>query len=302
MFLLLRQVFSIQIMTKFITILFLFLGVLATVAQGTDESNLDELIDNILLEDNDVILDLLNSFSDFHFLYVSVNYTNKTYFSGRDIGIDQYNLSPQITYANSHGIYAGLTGIYYSEFYPKWDVTTLFLGYSGTLSKKNLLKYNVGYSRYIYANSEDAILSNAIDIGLAIKTKNRKLGTQITGSYLFGTEQSFQLTSRTYGILNLLKSKNITIRLKPQINVIIAKQTIDISRTVSIGDNYVVRYFQNDVFDLITTQFNIPIQLSYKNLDFELGYTRNFPHPVGDETTLDSNDFFNISLAYLFDL
>ena len=73
--------------------------------------------------------------------YNTNQYNSNTYFSGRDIDIDQFNVSPQITYVNSNGLFASVSGIYYSEFLPNWDVTTVTVGYGKNFGKKKLFKY-----------------------------------------------------------------------------------------------------------------------------------------------------------------
>ena len=96
--------------------------------------DIDELIDDFLVQDESLDV-FMASMTNFHLLYVSVNYNSNTYFSGRDIGIDQYNLVPQITYMHSKGFYGSLSGIYYSEFDPNWDVTTTTVGFGKSFGK-----------------------------------------------------------------------------------------------------------------------------------------------------------------------
>ncbi|MCV6606631.1 MAG: hypothetical protein OIF32_00330, partial [Campylobacterales bacterium] len=89
----------------FITSIFLLL-VSFTFAQETELENeeVNEIIDNLLGEE-DVLDDLVKSVSNFQFLYLSANFNNKTYFSGRDIGVDQFNIAPQVMYMNSKGFF-----------------------------------------------------------------------------------------------------------------------------------------------------------------------------------------------------
>ena len=131
----------------------------------TKKSDVDEIIDEFF--DEDTTLDeLVASLSNYQLLYLSLNYNSNTYFSGRDIGINQYNIRPQITYVNSNGLFASLSGTYYSEFYPKWDVTVASLGYGKSIGKIKLFRYSASYSRYFYANAEDNIFSNTLNLSL----------------------------------------------------------------------------------------------------------------------------------------
>ena len=60
--------------------------------------------------------------------------------------------------------------------------------------------------------------------------------------------------------------------------------------------------FNFDVFDLLNTQINIPLSLSTKSWDFELGWNLNLPSPIEKEGSLDSTNFFSLTVGYLFDL
>ena len=105
-----------------------------------ERTETDEIIDNLLGED-EILEDLIKSVSKNDFLYFSTNYNNKTYFSGRDIGIDQFNVDSQLTYMNSNGLFIGLSGLYYSEFTPRWDYTAATVGYGKSFGKhKNIYK------------------------------------------------------------------------------------------------------------------------------------------------------------------
>jgi len=292
----------ILIMKTKLLFIFSFLFSLLLFAQETKKNNVDEFLDAILLQEDKVIDELLAAINNFEFLYLNVNYNSNTYFSGRDIDYDQYNVTPQITYANSKGFYAGIAGNYYSEFYPNWDATIVLLGYSKYILKSKLFKYNVSYSKYFYANELDNIYSNTVNLGFNAINKNKNNGTYLTGSYFFGEKQSFQISSRTFVSLDLFKSKNLKIKFRPQLNIIAGKQTIELARTITIGNITNTEYIENNVFDLINTQVNLPIQLTYKSFDVELGYNHNFPNPIGAENSLKTTGFYNVSLGYLFDL
>lgn len=286
----------------FVVVMWLSGLLFAFAQEPTKEDKIDKLVDELFFEEEDMIDELIASLKNYQFLYVSMTYNSDTYFAGRDIGIDQYNIAPQLTYAHSNGFYASLSGIYYSEFEPQWDVTTVSVGFTKNFGKHKLFKYNASFSKYFYANSEDNIFSNTLNLGLGVRSKNRGIGTQITGSFLFGDDQSFQVSSRSYVSLNLVNNKKMTLKLRPQLNIIAGKQTIELARTYPFKGELVTDYIENDVFDLINTQINLPLQLNINSLDIELGYNLNLPNPIGDEINLDSTSFFSLSLAYMIDL
>jgi len=286
--------------------LFIFLfGITYTFSQVAPTSDIEkernEIIDALFQEDI-VIDELLASLTHYQFLYFSVNYSNDTYFSGRDIGINQYNIKPQITYLNSNGIFASLYGIYYSGFDPKWDVTSATIGYGNNFGKKKMFKYYASYSNYFNNNSISNIYKNDLSVGLSVRNEKKTISTQITGSYLFGKEQSFQIASISYITLNLLKTKKYKLDLKPQLNIIAGKQTIELAQKsyFQMGQE-IITYTKNDVFNLINTQLNIPLQFNTNSFDFELGYNINFPTEIGNESNLKNTSFLNLSVGYLMD-
>jgi hypothetical protein len=289
-------------MKKYIALLLCLSGMVFAYSQElTKEKEINDLLDELFMED-DVINELATSLKKFQFLYISATYNSDTYFSGRDIGVDQYNLTPQITYAHSNGIFASLSGIYYSEFVPKWDVTTATVGFGRNIGKDKLFKYSISYSKYFYANDIDNIYTNTINLGLGVRNKKRTLGTQLSGSYLFGEEQSFEIASRSFVDFNLLKTKKTSLKFKPQLNIIAGKQTIELARIVNQNGQLSTQYTENDVFDLINIQINLPLLYSTNSFDFEAGYNINFPNAIGDESNLKNTGFFNFSVGYLIDL
>ncbi len=279
------------------------LGSIFTAAQepNSKEEEVNEIIDE-LFNEGEVLDELIASLSNFQLLYFSVDYNSDTYFSGRDIEINQYNIRPQISYMHSKGFFTSVSGVYYSEFEPKWDFTTVTLGFGKSIGKNKTLRYYTAYSRYFYSGDVANLYTNTLNMGLGIRNKKRTLGTQFSLGYLFGQDQSYQVASRTYLALNLYKRKKTRLQLRPELNVIAGKQTIELAQTYVQQGEVVTGYLENDIFDLINTQINLPLQFRSKSFDLELGYNLNFPSPIGDEDDLKTTGFFNLSMAYMIDL
>ncbi len=294
---------------KIISILFLFNFLLAfTQEPPQKKSDLDSQLD-IFLTDNESLDLFLASMTNFHLLYLSANYNSETYFSGRDIDVDQYNIVPQITYIHSKGFYASLSGIYYAEFEPNWDVTTATAGYGKSLGKKKLWQYFASYSYYFYSNDIDNLYHSTLNGGIGINNKKRTLGTQLSGAYYFGDEVTYQIVLRSYANLKLLKTKKHSLRLRPQFSIVTGTQIVDlgggtIQKTLLLKepDPSETVYLEENVFGLINTQINIPLQYTAGPFDFELGFNYNIPSELGNESDLKNTSFFNFGLAYLFNL
>ena len=283
-------------------LLFTVATTVSSYAQVTnDEDEIDILLDELFFNDQQFIDEILYSFNTYNFIYTNVSFNSNTFFSGRDSGIDQFNLVPQISYYSSSGFNVSVSGIYYETFEPNWDFTNVSVGYFNTIGKKKLLTYNAGYTRYFYSDGWDTF-TNSLDLSIGLRTKKRNLGTKLGASYLFGTDQSFQLVSSSYGKINITKQKNFSLKLTPKLNFILAQQTIALEQLVGQGDQVTTEFVYNDIFDLLNTQINIPLSLTTKSWDFELGYNINFPSALESESDLKTTSFFNISIGYLIDL
>ncbi len=270
-------------------------------AQENNDDDIDDLLDELFFNDQQFLDELIESDLSYSFLYTSASYNNNTYFSGRDSGTDQFNLIPQVSYYHSSGFNASISGIYYQNFAPSWDFTSLSLGYFNTLGKKKNINYNLGYTKFFYTDGFDGF-TNSFDINVGVRNKKRSLGTTVAASYLFGSDASYQLVSSSFVNLTLKRTQNFALRIQPRINFIVAKQNITINRVVTVLGRRVLRTFNFDVFDLLNTQVNIPISLTVKSWDFELGYNINLPNSLPNETNLQATSFFNFSVGYLFNL
>ena len=266
------------------------------------EDNLDGLLDELFFNDQQFLDKLLESDFSYNSLYTSVSYNSNTYFSGRDSGINQFNIIPQVSYYHSSGFNATVSGIYYQNFDPSWDFTSVSVGYFNTLDKQKKIIYNLGYTHFFYTDGYD-VFTNSLDISLGIRNKKRTIGTTITGAYLFGTEESYQIVSNTFASITLIRIPNFAIRFRPNINFIIANQSITFDTVVInslLGPRIITTTL--NVFDLLNTQITFPISFSTNSWDFELGYNLNLPKALSNETDLTTTSFFNFSVGYMFDL
>ncbi len=203
-------------------------------AQEPEEDQIDMLLDELFFNDQQFIDDILDSFNTYNFLYTNVSFNSNTFFSGRDSGVDQFNLIPQLSYYSSSGFNVSVSGLYYETYSPNWDFTNVYVGYNNTIGKKKLFNYNVGYTRYFYSDGWDTF-TNSLDLSVGIRNKKKNLGTKLGASYLFGKDQSFQIVSRTYAIATIAKQKNFVLKFRPQISFLIAQQTIALEQLNTQG-------------------------------------------------------------------
>jgi hypothetical protein len=270
-------------------------------AQEQNVADIDNLLDELFFNEQQFIDELIERDFSYNFLYTSVSYNNNTYFSGRETGTEQFNIIPQVSYYHSSGFNASISGIYYQEFSPNWDFTSLSLGYFNTLGEQKMFVYNLGYTKYFYTDGYDGF-THSIDVSFGVRNKKRTFGTTISASYLFGADESYQIVSNSFVNFTLKRISNFAIRLRPTLDFIIAKQSLAIEKIIFIEQQRIMETVNLNVFDLLNTQVSIPISVSTASWDFEFGYNLNLPNVVLKEKNLKTTSFFSITMGYLFDL
>ena len=270
-------------------------------AQEENLDDIDGLIDELFFNDQQFLDELIEGGLTYNFLYTSVSYNTNTFFSGRDSGTDQFNIIPQVSYYHSSGFNASISGIYYQNFAPAWDFTSVSVGYFNTIGKQKNFNYNLGYTHFFYSDDFDDF-TNSIDLSVGIRNTKRTLGTTLAASYLFGTDTSLQLVSNSFLNINFKRTSNLALRFRPNISFIIADQTYTFSSIIRspLGPRIVT--VVQEVFDLLNTQLSFPLSLSTKSWDFEIGYHLNLPNAVSNESNLSNTNFFSFSVGYLLDL
>ena len=277
-------------------------GFSAVQAQTEEDERIDALIDDILLEDGDILETVLAEYLNYQILYFSTNLETQTYFSGRKSAKSQFNLQPQLTYAHANGIYASVGGRYYSEIIPRWDVTSVSLGYLGNLDKKRRLKYNLGYAHYAYSEKNDIDLNHSLDVGLGWYNSKNSWGSLLSASYLFGKDKAWQFSWRSFARIKFWKTSKLSLSLRPQFSMQFAKQTLQLSRYRIRDGQLVLQTLDYDIFDLINSQLLVPVEFNTGSFDLNLGYTFNFPKALGREKKLSTNGFVSIGIGYMFSL
>jgi len=281
---------------------------LATVAtnfnlysQEPEEDELDLLLDELFFSDQSLLEDILDSFVVTNSIYANVAYSSNTYFYGRDSGTDQFNIVPQISYYHPSGFNISISGLYYETYNPNWDFTNVSLAYYSTIGKKELLNFNLGYTRFFYSDNYDAF-NNSFDLNIGLRNRSRTLGTSISASYLFGTDKSLQITSNSYGKVYLLKRNKYSIKLRPEISFNVINQSVSYQRLRFENGEIYIQTLTKDIFDLVNTQVSLPLSFSSKSWDFEIGYSLNFPNAVVADRKIDPTSFFNLSIGYFINL
>ena len=281
----------------------LFLLALCLPAINAQEEKLDSLLEVILFEDEELV-SLLTEKTNFQFLYARTQFENQSYFTGRDIGIEQQNYSAQLSYFHSAGISAGVGTIWYSQFDPRLYATTLMLGYSGNFGKSNDYRYRSSYNRYFFSNT-DSVDSHAFNNAFALGATIDKglIGTRLDLSLLTGEETAAQLSWDLFLDITLIKLGTFDrIKFEPEVSFFLGKEIVAYYELGSPGQNQEYLQVADSEFGLLNTAIRIPLSIDYKNFDLEIGYNINLPHSMLADYKLPMTTYFNVSLGYIISL
>ena len=269
----------------------------------SQEEALDSLLEVILFEDEEMV-SLLTGKSNYQFLYVRTHFENESYFSGRDIGIEQQNYSAQLSYFHSAGISAGVGMIWYSQFNPRLYATSLMLGYSGKFGKSNDYRYRSSYNRYFFSKM-DSVDSHAFNNAFAVGATIDKgfIGTRLDLALLTGEETAGQVSWDLFGDITLIKLGTFDrIKIEPEISFFFGKEIVAYYELGGPGQNEQYELVEDSEFGLLNMAIRFPLTMDLKNFDLAIGYNINLPNSMLTDAKLPMTTYFNVSLGYIFSL
>jgi len=276
-----------------ITLLFVCISALVS-AQEIELTEADAILDDLFEADSLDVLDLFDDLKKQDYLYVTVLYNSKTLFSGRDFGVDQYSAFPSISYIDGNNFFANLSSGYYSGVSPNWDFVTLSGGYSNYINKKKTLMATAVYSYSSYTQDVADLNNQRITAGLSFRKKWFR--NALTAGYLFGGASSSFVSNNTYISIDVLDTKSIDISLHPRFGLFWGNQTV--SEIVSVRPRQ-FEYVNTDYFQLLNTEFSIPVEFDFGNWDVEIDYTFSVPNALPGEEGLQNSGFISFSVGYL---
>lgn len=287
-------------------------------AQDADSLLLNELDSLLNSSDSLSILNLIDSIlnanePEHSQLSLRLAYNSNVLSTGRTLGIDQFGLSPGVTYFHKTGLYADVATYYSNDFNPNIYLTILSAGYMKSFGNHFSLIAN--YDRYIYNLDEDGFIpySNSINISPYLEFNPATIRCDYT--YFFGDKNVHRI-SPAIG-LSLEKRKFMgfdRIAFFPsfttlfgnetfeEIQVIFPKQGIEgYLNLIRYGTWYKVVITEKDVFGLMNYAFSMPLSFTKRNWSFSISYTYNIPKELEGETlSLSETGYVAASLSYYF--
>ena len=263
------------------------------VSSQTDEEDiiLNSVLDELFKTDS-LSVDLDRS----DYLYTTFSIDDKVYFAGRNFGINQYSFTPNVSYMRGQNFFLSLGSAYFSELNPNWDFISLSSGYSVFLDNSKRFNLTGIYSRIFFSADADELNPNRLAISLVYHKKN--LRTRMSGGYLFGGSSSLYSALGVSYNINLVEDYKWDLTFNPELSFLFSQQTV--SEQISSG--FSPQQIEQDVFELINTKIEFPIELDFGSWDFEVSYNLNFPSPLISETNIINTSFFTFTIGYFVGL
>ncbi len=234
---------------------------------------------NEILFEDESLLDLIEEKKkNYHFLYLNSGYTGQSTFAGRDLGLDQFNITNQAFYFNSKGFNARVYGIWYSELEPKYNLTGVSVGYSYRPKNNKKWRFRSSFDHYFFTQvdgEESSNLTNNISLGLSYKF-NKNLSTSLGSSFLIGNEIAPQLSWNVYGRFNIYKKSTFnSLTFDPSISLYWSSERVIYQYELfnpRFPNRSLITEEAQSSFGLMNTRITLPVSYNLKKWDFEIGY------------------------------
>jgi hypothetical protein len=254
----------------------------------SDSLNIFNLIDSLL------VLEDLEPRSQ---LGVRLGYNSNVLSAGRTLGIEQFGLSPSLSFYHKWGFYADVTGYWSKDFEPAYYLTVLSAGYMHTFS--SYFSITANYDRYFYnTDIPDQYIDFKNTLGITPYFDYKFLSLRIDYSYFFGDQTAHRLMP-AFG-LNLVKRNFLKIQkisLMPTAYLLLGNETLTKINTLTFEIE------EEELFGIMNYAFSFPLYVSHKNLSFYVGYTYSIPVKLATEITIPpESGYISAGITWYFDL
>jgi hypothetical protein len=222
------------------------------------------------------------------------------FFAGRDFNTQQFGLNAGATYYHKSGFLGGISGYWYSDSPPRYNLTAIGVGYSHEILKNWLL--NLSYDCLWFTESQS---DNPLNHNLAIST-NYDFGPVNVGvdyGFLTGGENAHRLSANLGAYIPIYEVWIFDkISFSPNVSVFWGTNNISLSRLPGRLQSRVIQNarFDTEEFGLMNINLAIPIQFKIKRFKFNFTYNYSFPQTLFPrlERNLHEIGFFSTSLSY----
>jgi hypothetical protein len=278
--------------------------VMSGLSAWSQTDSLDSLLMDVFQGDREM-MQLLNPHKEYYYLYGSIAGDSKTFYAGRELGEDMYNLNTNLYFFHSKGFFAGASGSWYSQLDPGYNTTVISAGINTPLNQKKSLNFRAYYSRYFYNNADpefESVFNNNLGTGLSLK--NKWIGGRLSLNFLFGKDFGMNITPGIFSHITLFRFSNYNkIELAPEVSAFIGSETVEYQNASNIGNPpQEPSVTTEDAYGLLNTQFYFPVCVYLGDFDLEFGYSVNIPSTQVETITYPVSSYFSISIGYILPL
>lgn len=307
---------------KLLLVLIAFLGTKHCCSQSLDSANLKKQNASLLtFEDSLSIFNLIDSLVQYpelleggSTLVTRLGYNSNITASNLSLGLNQFGLSPGVTYYHKSGLYLDATAYWSQEYSPSLYLTVPSFGYLKSVKKWTL---NLEYSHYFYSFSDSTYstpYTNTINMSNFFEMKPFLF--RLDYSLYFGEKTVNRLTPSV--MFNIEKKNWLGIKrllLYPTFSVLIGNESWQNSQYIPyttvpseirdrLKNKLPLFYLQTNnynEFGVLNYSISLPLSISLKNWTFLLGYTYNFPQPLPNEQlALTNSGYLSFSVIRYF--
>ncbi len=246
-------------------------------------------------------------------LAVRLAYNSNVLYAGRTLGIDQFGVSPGVSFYHKTGLYADISGFWSDDYDPQYYLTILSAGFLHSFSSKFSIAAN--YDRYFYNLQDDFIpYSNGITISPILDLK--PISIQCDYTYYFGESHANRLMP-SIG-LNLAKKKLWgidRISFTPAFFVLFGDETFTNIIIPSTREEWIQAFIDvrqgkpwyktetYSEFGVMNHSISIPLNIQHKNFNLSVSYVYSIPKALPSETLLlPESGFLAASFTYYINL
>jgi hypothetical protein len=250
-------------------------------------------------------------------LALRLSYNSNVLSAGRTLGIDNFGLSPGLSYYHKSGFYGDISGFWSNDFEPSYYLTIASAGYMRDLSKS--FSVMAGYDHYFYHTSEeDMYVPYSSTLSITPVYELKKFTFSANYSFYFGEKFAHRLMP---GIGFRLEKKKLLkkidrISINPSLYLLWGNEALTeieyvppqnvkqaIANYLDHGNRFTIVARTRDVFGLMNYSFALPLVVSLKHWGLTLTYAYNIPKALpGEPDALSESSYVSASFMYFIDL
>jgi hypothetical protein len=291
-----------------------------TVAQDADSLILSQVDTDFTFEDSLSIFNLIDSLLqqgdlDASQLALRLGYNSNVMSTGRTLGIENFGLSPGVSYYHKIGLFADVSGYWSNDFDPSYYLTVVSLGYMHDFSKHFSLMG--GYDRYFYVVSEDNYVPYKNTLSVTPTLEFKPIAFSTTYSFYFGDARAHRIMPSINVMWEKKKLLNIDrIAITPGVYMLLGDEVLTEVEWVPpknrIEGLYNLKTYKSwdrpvatekHVFGIMNYAISVPLSVAHKNWSFTFSYTYNIPKALpGEPLAISESSYLAGSVTYFIKL